>query len=376
MAVIIGKYTRVVNIDWLEVFATESQSVSYEPDAFRSRGWYVKERGYGTQLWLQVFTIMDNWGTPLVEIRRSPRVYKEINRKAIYWKHDCYIKLSNVYCYSENPVGTLIAFLEREHYQLKRIFRIDLCIDFVKFDSGDLPKKVASRITRHVYTKKNQTERSVHGDDTWTECVDNWFHWGAAGSMVATRFYNKTKEIRDTKFKKPWILSEWMQAGFIDNATAISLHGLSVDVWRLEFEIKSSAKGWVYVSPDESDTGTKEWLEHTLECYSTPKGILNAIANLIPHYFHWKIYKEGKRKSLCKAKVLFKFSPDEYESGYRLTSESDIFRQRYVEIDNDEKYIRQLARAIASCTNAGDLPTLYKLIQQQQERVNREILKK
>ena len=61
-----------MNIDWLEMYCLEPS----EPrgvDYFAGLGFEVKERGYGTKHWSQVFTICDDAGNEFMEVRRAPR---------------------------------------------------------------------------------------------------------------------------------------------------------------------------------------------------------------------------------------------------------------------------------------------------------------
>ena len=340
-----GKSTRVFGIDWLEIFANESPSRDYSPDGFRARGWYVEERGYGTKTMSQMFKLLDNAANPFVEIRREPRHTGEDGSFSVYMKGDCYIRFDNMYCYDSNPMLLMCKFLERECYTIKKIYRLDLFLDIVKFDTNDKPDDVMKRIVTHRYVKVNQTRRRLAGDDMWDGCEDNWIAWGAAGSMVGTKFYNKTKELKETGMKKPWIIEQWRRAGYIDNPYTLSFENSKRDVWRLEFALKSNAKGWVTNSKEEGEQGVKYRLRHTPEIYTHPKGVFNAIANLIPHYFRFKIYEEGKLKSECKDKELFRFKRDDVELGYRLTSESDIDRVRAVNMDTERTALYFLNKA-------------------------------
>ena len=163
--------------------------------------------------------------------------------------------------------------------------------------------------------------------------------------MVNTKIYDKTKELRDTGMHKPYIVETWRKAGYVDDVIHMTRAGQSVQMWRIEFSIKGNAKGWIYVDKDEAGDNQKHTLEHTLELYSTKKGITNAIANLIPYYFRFKIYEEGKRKSLCEDKQLFIFADDEFEPGYRLTNESDAGRVRHVDMEDDIIAVNHLVRA-------------------------------
>lgn len=339
------KQPRVFGIDWLEMFVSESTSVDYSAEGFEARGWSVLRRDYGTKTMSEMFTLLDDRGFPFVEIRRAPRGLDRPADHTVYTYGDSYVRLTNLYCYDRNPMQIMTDFLDRERYTIKKIYRIDLFLDIVRFDSGDIPKRVARRIVNHTYAKVNQTHRRTSGDDTWTECLDNWISWGATGSMVSTKFYNKTKEIRDMGMKKVYILERWRQAGLIDDVATIRKQGESVEVWRLEFSIKGNAKGWIVIDKSDAEDGCRHLVPHNPRCYSDPRGVLNAIANLIPYYFKFRIYKEGERKSRCPEKVLFRFDESEAELGYRLTSASDAGRVRGVDVADDIIALHHLDRA-------------------------------
>ena len=336
---------RVFGIDWLEMFVSEDPSVDYSAEGFRSRGFEVSEREYGTKTMSQMFTLLDYSGDGMIEVRRAPRGLEKHAEFNVYTFGDSYIRLTNKYCYIQNPLKFIMDFLASQRYTLKKIYRIDLFTDFIRFDTGDRPDKVMRRIVQHKYAKVNQTHRRTSGNDTWTECFDNWISWGASGSMVSTKIYNKSKELRENGMKKPWILDEWRRAGFIDYSNDITKNGVPVDVYRLEFSIKGNAKGWIVIDKNDAEDGCRHMIPHSPEVYSNPRGVLNAIANLIPYYFKFRIYEPNKRKSLCKEKRLFDFSNDGAELGYRLTSASDAGRIRTDWLLDDDKAIRYLSKA-------------------------------
>ena len=337
--------SRIFGIDWLEMYVNECPSVDYSAEGFEQRGWWVQRRDYGTVQMAEMFVLLDKSANPFIEIRRKPRAVGKDGKKTVYDQGDSYIRLTNLYCYDYNPMKLMTDFLEREKYTIKKIYRIDLYMDIVKFDTGDIPKKVARRIVNHTYAKVNQTKRRTNGDDTWTECFEDWISWGAKGSMVSTKFYNKTKELKDTGMHKTYIVENWRRHGIVDNVIDIMMQGAPVEVWRLEFSIKGNAKGWIYIDKSDSEDGRRHVLPHNPAVYADRQGVLNAIANLIPYYFKFRVYREGVKKSNCKEKILFQFTDDEVEKGYRLTSESDIDRVRAVQVDDDIIALKHLSRA-------------------------------
>lgn len=366
---------RIVGIDWLEMFVSERGDRDYSANGFRARGYDVIERDYGTKTMAEMFTLLDRRGYPFIEIRRAPRGLSNANKRTVYEDGDSYVRLCNMYCYDANPVAIMEEFLSRERYTIKKIYRIDIFTDFEIFDSGDKPSNVVRRIVNHTYSKVNQAQRRTSGQDTWTECFDNWVSWGKKGSMVSTKIYDKTKEIKETGMHKPYILELWRRHGYIDNVTNISKNGTEVQMWRLEFSIKGNAKGWIYIDKDDTEDGGAHHLDHSLKLYSQHLGIVNALANLVPYYFHFKIYEEGKRKSLCKDKVLFIFDKDEYEQGYRLTNESDIDRVRKIDIEDDIIAVNHLVRAKMKLTDTEFDQTLTDIITKLQHRVDAKSMK-
>ena len=335
---------RCVNIDWLEVYVLESaQRYPCNAEYFRRQGYYVRERAYGTRVYKEMFEILNDQNQPVMEIRRNPASGDaEFNGLV---PESCHIRLPNWILYQNNPVDFLCQFLLQHDYIFKRIFRIDICYDFTRFDTGDKPVNVVRRIVNHTYSKINQSHRRTSGTDTWTECFDNWISWGNPKSMVNTKIYDKTKELHDTGNHKPWIPELWRKAGYIDDIVNISKDGRSIQMWRLEFSIKGNAKEWIYIGKNDCDDEFTHTLPHSLEVYSTRQGIINAIANLVPYYFRFKIYVEGRRKSNCDDKTLFIFDDAECETGYRLLNQSDAGRIKPKHIENEVAALNHLIKA-------------------------------
>ena len=208
-------------------------------------------------------------------------------------------------------------FIEKHDYQVRRIFRLDLCIDITRFDRGDKPADVMRRIVNHVYAKVYQAERTTHGRDHWNTCDDNSISWGRKKSMVVTRFYNKSLELASVK-DKPWIRQAWFEAGLIpDPIQPILLDDkgevIGDAVWRVEFQINSSARGWFVCETDHRD----EYVEHTLETYWNRPLIQQAIAVLSEHYFNFRIFKQGRAKYDCPRKELFRWSEEDLHYSLR-----------------------------------------------------------
>lgn len=295
--------TRCINIDWLEVYSIES-SIGYPHDAdfFRRAGYYVQERPYGTPLYKEMFTLYGSDNLPLIEIRRNPKSANTSTSKGILDPYGCHVRLCNRTCYMEDAAGIMQQFLERYMFEYSRISRIDICLDFEKFDSGDNPQVFLDRYVKRKYSKLNQANISLHGLDRWDGRYWNSCKWGAPTSMVTTKLYDKTLELKEVG-DKPYIRQAWFAAGLIDDwylCTKVNRQGIEYTpkIWRLEYSIKSSTKNWFVV---ENPYGVKPKLrsiKHTLDNYHTRAQMLDVFWSLTSHYFHFKIvtYKEQSER--------------------------------------------------------------------------------
>lgn len=307
---------RCVNIDWLEVYCLES--VDYFPcnaDFYRTQNFEVVERDYGTRQYAEMFTILDKDGHAFVEIRRNPVAAQSgHDDRGIFSEFSTHIRLVNRYCYAENAVTLLSDFLHRFDYTIVRIYRLDICLDFERFDSGDDPFKFMQRYMAGRYSKINQSNLSGHAKDRWESREWNSASWGSPQSMVTTKLYDKTLELKEVK-DKPYIRLAWFQSGLVDHPC--QLYKVLPDgttykprIWRVEFSIRSSARGWVVVEDSKGTKKRRVVMEHTLGSYATRQQLLHAFANLADHYFHFKKFIEGVRKDRCPDKILFKFNLD------------------------------------------------------------------
>lgn len=303
---------RCLNIDWLEVYCMESP-LRYPCNAeyYRSRGYFVQERDYGTRQYREMFVILDKDERPFIEVRRNP-VAGDDRNKGMFSAFSCHIRLSNRYCYADNCVTLLTDFLLEHEISVQRLFRLDLCMDFERFDHGDDPHDILVRYLKGRYTKINQSNVSAYGRDRWEAREWNSISWGAPTSMVSTKFYCKSLELQEAK-DKPYIRYAWMCAGLIDDFTNLTKRKADGQIykpviWRVEFSIRSSAKGWVMVEDCNGKKSKQVAVEHSLATYATKDSQLKAFANLAHHYFHFKHYEEGVRKDRCKDKVLFDFA--------------------------------------------------------------------
>lgn len=259
-----------------------------------------------------MFTLIDKEGNKFLEVRREPVSGELAERvKGIFSPTSSHVKLCNRYCYYHNAIEILSNFLNEYKYSVNRIYRFDLCLDFERFDSGDDPQRFVQRYMSNRYSKVNQSYLTAHGEDRWEGRSWGSLSWGNAKSMVSTKLYCKSKELKEVG-DKPYIRWAWFQAGLVSDfhsMTKVKSDGsvYAPAIWRLEFSIKSSAQGWFYVDTVKTKSGKPLVFEHTLDTYATKEAQLTAFENLALHYFKFKHYEAGKRKYDCEDKILFKW---------------------------------------------------------------------
>lgn len=292
---------RCVNIDWLEVYCEESNDeYPCNADYFTRRGYVVREREYGTRVYEEMFYILDRNGNDMFEVRRNPK--SGDSSFVGLSPMSTHIRLCNWVCYQSNCVQLLRDFLVRHNYIFHRIYRIDVCYDFERFDSGDKPERVARRIVEKTYLKMNQTKIHAIGDDNWGGYAWETLSWGSLTSMVSTKLYNKTKELAATGNKKPYILTQWMMAGLIDNPVTQVKYNKNgsqykPDIWRVEFSIKSKADSWLILEDISGKRVKKKAVPHSLSLFDSQDKLWQRFQDLAYHYFRFKVktYKKQKR---------------------------------------------------------------------------------
>lgn len=269
-----------------------------------------------------MFTILDDYDQPAIEIRRDPSSLQGRDG-GLFPPNSCHIRLSNRACYQSNPVAYLRDFLARHNYTFKKIFRLDVCLDFEHFDKGDDPQAFIRRYMNGIYAKVNQGNISAHGTEQWNGREWNSLSWGKPKSMVGTKLYCKTLELEQAS-DKPYIRQAWWEFSrqcspaeqdciLIDDPINMTKRGkdgkpYKPAIWRVEFSIKSSAQRWFVIDRAVHGSG-KIVMPHTLSLYDSKEKLLKVFASLAEHYFHFKYYDPDTRKDRCKDKVLFNFSP-------------------------------------------------------------------
>ena len=308
---------RCLNIDWLEVYCLEPLTEPRDADFFRRHGWQVEERAYGTRAYRQMFTLLHHaTSEPWIEIRRDPVGFLKNGQENHADINGCHLRLTNNACYSATAARDMAEFINRYGFTFQRIAKIDLCLDFWKFDTGDLPSHFLQRYAAGRYSKINQSRLAMHGNDAWSGRNFNSASWGSLKSPVHTRFYNKTLELKEAN-DKPHVRQAWFLAGLTNNPLATTHlevdretgKATNYDIWRLEFSLSSAVRNWVTIDNTNPTGPQKLSFRNTLECYYTPELSMHMFQSLIPHFFFFRHFEEGRSKYKSPEKVLFRFSP-------------------------------------------------------------------
>lgn len=325
--------SRCINLDWLECYVLEDY-IGYPHNAeyFRAQGFRVQEREYGTPVYKEMFTVYSyEDDQPLIEVRREPKsaIGKQVN--GVLDPMAAHVRLTNRSCYLPNAATIMQQFLEQYGFHFQRISRVDICLDFEVFDYGDKPATFMDRYFRGKYAKINQANIRANGRDMWDGRLWNSVAWANPKSMIGTKFYNKTMEL-EQKADKPYIRQAWRAAGLVDDDLRLVKFERDgserkVDVWRVEFSIKSSTRKWFVI---EDCSGRKIQLRskpNTLDMYQSKDTMLDLFFSLAEHYFHFKRVEYLKSSKGLTADALETVSTD-YTTDLALRYQQERKRQR------------------------------------------------
>lgn len=288
------------NIDWLEVFCIEPKAgIQLNAEYFRRAGYQVKVREYGTKVYQEMFTIKigEIWA---IEIRRNPYAVK--GQGGIMQKGSCHIRLTNEACYVEHPTELMRDFISSHNYTYKGISRVDVCADFQRFQGGLKPTTFIEKYMKRDILRVNKGKFAFHGNEQWSGREVQTLSWGCQTSMVSTKIYNKSVEMREMK-PKQHIKAQWNKVG-------LETDYKGEDVWRVEFSIKTRCKNWIRC---ENECGKKIQLEYIAQCldnYSDKEHLAILFFSLAKYYFEFRVAEQTKsgewlRKARCKKYNLF-----------------------------------------------------------------------
>lgn len=360
---------KCINLDWLEVFCIEDgcRDARY----FQRLGWCVNEREYGTPLYKEMFTLVNEHGKPFLEIRRNPYSLRE--NGGIFEKGSCHIRLSNRTLYTYNPIQQLQEFLIKYNYTFKGITRIDIACDQLVFDNGMNPEKLISDYMSGLILKNRNSRINVHGSEKADGRNWNSIKWGSPSSPLSTKIYDKTLELKEAS-DKLYIKDSWVKAGLCDlqkvvyeytdkktrttekrSKMVIVKAGTrteqereiedveEVKIWRVEFSIKSEARNWITID-------NKHMLSIGLTKFQTRERCLLMfllLSKWCMNFVKAEYNEDGqqKRKDRCTPIILYSeknlentFKPHRVTEKEDPTRTQKIIYNRLVRMSNDDAY--------------------------------------
>lgn len=360
---------KCINLDWLEVFCIENGC--FDAKYFQRLGWCVNEREYGTPLYREMFTLVNEHGKPFLEIRRNPYSLKE--NGGIFEKGSCHIRLANRTLYTYNPIQQLQEFLIKYKYTFKGITRIDIACDQLVFDNGMNPEKLIADYMEGSILKNRNSRINVHGSEKADGRNWNSIKWGAASSPLSTKIYDKTLELKEAS-DKLYIKDSWVKAGLCDlqkvvyeykdkktgttekrSKMVIVKAGTKteqeceiedveeVKIWRVEFSIKSEARNWITID-------NKHVLSIGLTKFQTRERCLLMFLLLSKwclNFVKAEYNEDGQQKRKDRCTPIILYSEKNLENTFkphRVTEQEDptrtqkIIYNRLVRMSNDDAY--------------------------------------
>ena len=236
------------------------------------------------------------------------------------------LKLENSWLYRANCYESILSFQRAIGSQYKGISRVDLCGDFNAFKGNYNPASFIRRVMAGEVDNLSKTSvaavRGPKGDDPFESLT-----MGSRASAVRTYLYNKTKEMKDVKWK------EWIYEG--DKAAGLDM---SRDIWRLEVSLKAEATTY-------SDPESGELKEMMLCDLFRPdmlqiwyKDLITKYFRFIPHSTDSNRYRYNTLKLMDYSDVVIRRHVEKYDI---TTSRADrIFAAKLAKETQESKRMR------------------------------------
>lgn len=313
---------RCINLDWLEVFCEEDPHFPLTAENLRKLGWVVEQRAYGTPMYAEMYTLYRG-NTAVMEVRRNP--YQKKSEGGIFADGACHVRYCNRTCYGVSPVQEMRNFIERSRLLFKSISRVDICMDFLRFEdnAGTSPHTfIINYLNGHLIKVGQNKLRAVSRENDVLQKGDdvsfagricgignrvNSLKWGGKKCPVSTKLYNKSLEMKEVK-RKDYIIDQWVAAGMVERKLTTDAKGVSreilihdgkeVDVWRLEYSIKLGGATFV-------ETTQGEIIDFSLSAIESRDKLLSMFCALSNRFFdirYAKTTSNGKAEKSTRLK--------------------------------------------------------------------------
>lgn len=298
-----------IAVDWLQIFVILPPNwKATENDKFS-----IKKEDYQTRHFKSIFTISKD--------KKEIAVLACHPHSNILQTNGGLLKIINKQLYQEDLFDFVTSLLEDLEFTFRSISRLDIAMDFNRFQKNLNPEKFIENFMNKKYLKvgraKGSTQFEVNKEISYTG-----LSFGCETSDVKYYLYNKSNEMQQVKLK-PWIVEHWQANGYEDGEI----------VWRLEFSLKLSTKGF-----GDAKTGV---MLSTKELDIIKEDNVNKLYELVfNHYFKFVYAAEKSRKdrlmkipllAIAKAKPIKIKLSDKTES----TRSSKIFAKQLMRLNQE-----------------------------------------
>lgn len=233
-------------------------------------------------------------------------------------------KLDNQFCYRENPIKYSCDILRKIGLTPKGITRLDLAIDFVRFDyRNTLPEDFIKRFLSGRYLKLGEMRKyKLMGQQNEKNHTFDYLRFGSNTSPISVYMYNKSKEMREVRMK-PYISDQWHKDGLSDTES---------DIWRLEITLKGNRMRMI-------DKQTAEIINVTIDKLYKDNTILERLFNaILSKYFRFKLNDGKANKSRMNDIILF-------DDIYHCPDDIVIDRDKKDHTRSDKIFVRKMESA-------------------------------
>lgn len=275
---------RRLQIDWFEVFVMVPSD--FDLECLSDHGMTFVEREYGTRIYARMAFIDAPELGGSFELRFMPK------SSAILGVNGAHLKVDNKSCYYLNAAEFCFQVCCELGFEIQSVSRADICTDFLAFDSGIKPQSFIRRVLNGVYRRERNGLRKAIVQERWDEVTPNYVSWD--DGAIKTRVYDKTLELIQVGLteahRKAYIVAQWVSLGLLPNPVAL-YDSAAPHVWRLEFQIQSSSRGWL------RDDGS--YLPFCIDTFCSPATLGELFGALVRTHFSFRVYKKGEGVSDC-----------------------------------------------------------------------------
>ena len=207
-----------LSIDWLSFHGTFA---NIPPTG----DYTIKQSEYGTKIFAEIYYYYFQ-GKQVATVTTKPRSTALQSDLSI-------IKFDNWCLYIPNLFDFVNYVLDMIGFTVKGFSRLDLALDFNRFENGIDGHTLISQFVKDEYLHNGRGKFAISGVQKFTSTFE-YLRLGSQSSPVRAYLYNKTTEMAEVK-QKNYITDLWRREGL----------DVTKPVWRLEFSLTSGAFAWV-----------------------------------------------------------------------------------------------------------------------------------